>query len=49
MSDEGGVAPSDVVQDITQQKVTPVVGKGALGTWRAVASPGLRAGITVVI
>ena len=49
MSDEGGVAPSDVMQDITQQKVTPVVGKGALGTWQVVASPGLRAGITVAI
>ena len=38
MSDEGGVAPSDVVQDITQQKVTPGVGKGALalgGLWPA--------------
>jgi hypothetical protein len=49
MSDEGGVAPSDVVQDTAQQKVTPFVGKGALGTWQVVASPGLRAGITVVI
>jgi hypothetical protein len=49
MSDEAGVTPSDVMQDITQQKVTPVVGKGALGTWQVVASPGLRAGITVAI
>ena len=49
MSDEGGVAPSDVVQDITQQKVTPVVGKGALGTWRAVGSLGLRAEISYAV
>ena len=40
MSDEGGVAPSDVVLDAAPQEVTPAAGKGALGTWRAVAGPG---------
>jgi len=35
MSVEGGVMPSDVAQDATAQEVTPVAGKGALGTWRA--------------
>ena len=35
MSYEGGVAPSDVVQDATVQEVTPFVRKGALGKWRA--------------
>jgi len=25
--------PSDVVRDATPREVTPVVGKGALGTW----------------
>ena len=34
MSFERGVIPSDVVQDITLQKVTPGVSKGALGRWR---------------
>jgi len=32
MSDEGGVIPSDVTRDVTPQEVTPVVGKGALGS-----------------
>jgi len=32
MSDEGGVMLSDVLLDGTLQKVTPAVGKGALGT-----------------
>jgi hypothetical protein len=43
MSDEGRVMPSDVMLDVTPQEVTPVVGKGALGTWRALTrhSPGL--------
>ena len=45
MSDEGGVMPSDVVLDITPQEVAPVAGKGALGTWRALAGPGRRAGV----
>ena len=49
MSDEGGVMLSDVVQDATAQEVTPVAGKGALGTWRALAGPGLWAGISRVI
>ena len=49
MSDERGVVPSDVVQDATAQEVTPFVRKGALGTWRALASSGHRAGITVAI
>jgi hypothetical protein len=35
MSNEGGVMPSDVTHDVAPQEVTPVVGKGALGTWRA--------------
>ena len=34
--------PSDVVHDITPQEVTPLVGKGALGTWRI--SGGARSG-----
>ena len=34
MSDEGGVTPSDKVRDISPLRVTPTVGKGALGTWR---------------
>ena len=25
--------PSDVMRDVTPQEVTPVAGKGALGTW----------------
>jgi hypothetical protein len=41
--------PSDVTQEVTSQEVTPVAGKGALGTWRALAGPGRRAGITVAI
>ena len=44
MSDEGGVEPSDEVRDATSHEVTPGAGKGALGTWRALAGPGLRAG-----
>ena len=36
MSVEGGVMPSDVAQDATAQRgITPLAGKGALGTWRA--------------
>jgi len=31
MSDEGGVIPSDMVQDTMPHEVTPVVGEGALG------------------
>jgi len=31
MSDEGRVMPSDVVQEITPEQVTPVMGEGALG------------------
>ena len=27
--------PSDVTRDVTPQEVTPVAGKGALGTWQA--------------
>ncbi len=41
--------PSDGVRDATSHEVTPGAGKGALGTWRALAGPGLRAGITVAI
>ncbi len=33
--------PSDVTRDVTPQEVTPGAGKGALGTWRALAGPGL--------
>jgi hypothetical protein len=40
MSDEGGVVPSDVTLEVTSQEVTPVAGKGALGTWRALVGPG---------
>jgi hypothetical protein len=36
--------PSDVVRDTMPQEVTPVAGKGALGTWRALVGSGLRAG-----
>ena len=39
--------PADVVREATPQEVTPQAGKGALGTWRALAGPGLCAGITV--
>jgi hypothetical protein len=46
MSDEGRVMPSDMTQGVMPQEVTPVVGKGALGTWRALAGPGLWAGIS---
>jgi hypothetical protein len=35
MSDEGGVISSDVANYVTPQQVTPVAGKGALGTWRS--------------
>jgi len=36
MSNEGGVIPSDMVRnDIMPQELTSVVGKGALGAWRA--------------
>ena len=38
--------PSDVMGNITPQQVTPAVGKGTLGAWRALAGPGHRAGIT---
>ena len=31
--------PSDVMPDVTPHRVTPVAGKGALGTWRARARP----------
>ena len=41
--------PSDEVQDATSREVTPSAGKGALGTWRAWAGPGLRAGIILAI
>jgi len=39
MSDEGGVMSSDMMRDVMPQGVTPVVGKGALGTWRASEGP----------
>jgi hypothetical protein len=41
--------PSDGVRDATSYEVTPGASKGALGTWRALAGPGLRAGITATI
>ena len=41
--------PSDEVRDTTSREVTPRAGEGALGTWRALAGPGLRAGITVAM
>ena len=34
MSDEGRVMPSDMMQDVMPKQETPVLGKGALGTWR---------------
>ena len=40
---------SDGVRDATPCEVTPGAGKGALGTWRALAGPGLGAGLTVAI
>ncbi len=39
--------PSDGVRDATPCEVTPGAGKGALGTWRALVGPGLRAGSAV--
>ena len=36
--------PSDVMQDVTLQEVTPLAGKGPLGTWRVLAGSGLCAG-----
>ena len=41
--------PSDMTQDVMPQEVTPVVGKGALGTWWALAGPGLWAWISRAI
>jgi hypothetical protein len=41
--------PSDEMRDATSCEVTPRAGKGALGTWRALAGPGLRAGITATM
>ncbi len=41
--------PSDEARDATLREVTPRAGKGALGTWRALAGPGLRAGIPATI
>ena len=35
MSEEGRVTPADGVHDLSLSQVTPVVGKGALGIWRA--------------
>ena len=40
MSEEGGVTPSEVVQDTTPRPVTPSSGKGALGTQRLLDGPG---------
>jgi hypothetical protein len=34
MSEEGGVTPSDVKRGVTPDWVTPMKGKGTLGTWR---------------
>jgi hypothetical protein len=39
MSDEEGVIPFEVARDATPQRVTPVVGKEALGTWRTQGGP----------
>ena len=36
---------SDVMLDVTPQEVTPAAGKGTLGAWRALTSPGRRVGI----
>ena len=49
MSDEGGVEPSDGVQDAASYEATPRAGKGALGTWRALDGPGRSAGINRAI
>ncbi len=40
---------SDGVRDALSRVVTPRASKGALDTWRALAGPGLCAGITVAI
>jgi hypothetical protein len=50
MSEEGGVMSSDMMRDVMPQGVTPVVGKGALGTWRALrrAGTGHRARLAVI-
>ena len=34
-SDEGGVMPSEVVQDTALMRITLLSGKGAFGKWRA--------------
>jgi len=44
MSDEGRVTPADMMPEIMLHEVTLSAGKGALGTWRVLASPGQRAG-----
>ena len=46
MSDEEGVMPFETVQDTVLVTVTPMPGKGALGTWRSQEGSGLRAGVT---
>ena len=43
-SEDGGVTPVEVMEDITLVRVTPGRGKGALGTWRFSTGPGHRAG-----
>jgi hypothetical protein len=37
--------PSEVARDATPGEITPRTGKGPLGTWRALAGPGHRAGV----
>jgi hypothetical protein len=41
MSDEGGVDPTDVVEEAATGGVTPRTCKGALGTWRVLGG-GIR-------
>jgi len=42
MSYEGGVMPAEVVLNTTPERVIPLMGKGALGKWRASAGNIIR-------
>jgi hypothetical protein len=41
--------PADATLDVAPLTVTPEAGEGALGTWRAVGSLGLRAEISYAV
>ena len=45
MSEDEGVMLLDAVVDIAPRQVTPVAGKGALGTWQVRRRSGARAQI----